>query len=511
MSESVLLTDDHPVDPDDELLVAYLDNELEEDKRQVVEKRLVAEPPFRHRLQMLQTGWDWLDEIPSESIDEKLVESTIELVVSDIAPSQTERPNWFSKNRRLVGTVGVIVTAFGVGIAGTTFARRMTLEKQFADLAVAEELEAYSLGPDFKFFSQLATNPRWQAMAEAMQQISERSMEPQRVVESLPQETISEAIESLPSDQREKLLVKWNRFESFDESTKRELRQTATKVNSREERDSLLTTMKVASVWLEDLPDEMRDQIRSDDEALRTGAIEEAIQYTMAELSFDSGKLISESTSDRIFAWLEALFWERVDELPVEIAERIRNSQLQPNSNADFFKMVAMHQMLDDPDQRGRRRFGFGRNPLFSFRPDQPPSGDRPPPPPDDPDRSNRNDPNGRPESLRPRRVTNEEYNVLRNLLDKDALQTLDALTSYSTQFAGEAAVYTTLRTWAQESVRRHIAELRRQGDETTLERYLNYDKEDHRFGDDRDTLDLQPPAEIKKEIFDKRRFQSPR
>ena len=40
MSDSVLLTDDNPVDPDDELLVAYLDDELNDEERKAVEKLL---------------------------------------------------------------------------------------------------------------------------------------------------------------------------------------------------------------------------------------------------------------------------------------------------------------------------------------------------------------------------------------------------------------------------------------------------------------------------------------
>ena len=73
MSESVLLADDQPVDPDDELLVAYLDDELDDKTRKAVEQRLVAEVDFRLRLQALQTGWGWLDELPNESTNEKLV------------------------------------------------------------------------------------------------------------------------------------------------------------------------------------------------------------------------------------------------------------------------------------------------------------------------------------------------------------------------------------------------------------------------------------------------------
>jgi len=60
MSDSVLLADEHPIDPDDELLVAYLDGELNDLERRAVEKRLVSEPDFQKRMQSLEpagSGW----------------------------------------------------------------------------------------------------------------------------------------------------------------------------------------------------------------------------------------------------------------------------------------------------------------------------------------------------------------------------------------------------------------------------------------------------------------------
>ena len=101
MNDSLLLTDNHPVDPDDELLVSYLDGELDERCRKSVESRLVRELNFQKRLQALQTGWEWLDELPVESTDEQLVESTIELVVADLAPKSKSRAAWTGKHRRM--------------------------------------------------------------------------------------------------------------------------------------------------------------------------------------------------------------------------------------------------------------------------------------------------------------------------------------------------------------------------------------------------------------------------
>ena len=56
MSESQIVSED-------ELLVAYLDGELDEAARVNVEKRLAEEPDLRSRLTLLERAWDLLDEL----------------------------------------------------------------------------------------------------------------------------------------------------------------------------------------------------------------------------------------------------------------------------------------------------------------------------------------------------------------------------------------------------------------------------------------------------------------
>ncbi|MEM6365610.1 MAG: hypothetical protein AAF745_14370, partial [Planctomycetota bacterium] len=164
MSDTVLLTDDHPVDPDDELLVAYLDSELSDQMRIDVEQRLVADIEFRTRLQTLQTGWDWLDDLPDELPSEKLVESTIELVVADIDPAQQENQPWLARHRRTLIVIGLLVGGLVTGLASAMVVQRIHLRNELLDLAVAEDYQAYLLPNDFEFFRELANNPQWTTM-----------------------------------------------------------------------------------------------------------------------------------------------------------------------------------------------------------------------------------------------------------------------------------------------------------------------------------------------------------
>ena len=52
------ISDNAPLDPDDELLVAYLDGELQRQEQSDLENRLLTNEKLRLRLQQLQTGWD---------------------------------------------------------------------------------------------------------------------------------------------------------------------------------------------------------------------------------------------------------------------------------------------------------------------------------------------------------------------------------------------------------------------------------------------------------------------
>lgn len=496
MSESVLLTDDHPVDPDDELLVAYLDGELEDTERAAVERRLVGEIEFRQRLQTLQTGWEWLDELPNESTNEKLVESTIELVVADIAPIKVQQDNWYRRNWKQLAFAGVVLLSLLLGIAGTNLARRAALARELEELSIAEDYQAYRLGRHFRLYNELAYNRQWQAMLNAMEQVGERSMAPPSVVEAIPLEERAAAIQQLPTEEREKLVVRWKTYSEFSEETKQEIRLTAAKVKESDDSELLLRTMKAASKWIENLDEELRDELQSDDQAVREVATDDAIAFTMAKLARDSGKLISDDTSDRIYLWLQTLLTQRMEEIP-QLAEGMEKAKLnseQPGRTEEVIRYFFLRLMVDDRGRGGGRGGpgfggpgfggpGFGGLGLSAF---SRPPGSRPNEP--------RDGEEGRPRpQVRVTRISDDEIEDLTNVLSVEALADLDALTSLSTELAGNAAVSDTLRTWAAESNRRNAPDFG--SDELTpLDRY--------RARSDRETLDLRPPEEIINAVY---------
>ena len=483
MSESVLLADDQPVDPDDELLVAYLDDELDDKTRKKVEQRLVAEVDFRLRLQALQTGWEWLDELPNESTNEKLVESTIELAVEDLVPGKKTKPSWLSLHWKKLAFVAVLLFGFLAGAGATMIQRQIALTRDLEELAIAEDHEAYKLGDNFAFYRQLAYNDRWQSMIGTMEKVGQREMAPPSVVAAIPLDQRDDAIAGLDTETREKLLGRWQAYSGYGEDSKQKLRQVAREVKKADDSEKLLRTMKAASVWLEDLSEELRDELQSEEEDVRKTAIDLAIDITLLELARDSGRLLSDETAGQIYLWLQVLLKQRIDadESFAAFVDRLTEMAIESGRDPAWVEWGFIRMMVDDMSSRGR---GFGGGPRggsgfgmpgFGGGPGRPPSGRSPggrPPEGDDQGRSRDGGPGEaeprdggpRPGPPRVQRITDQEYTELREqILSQEAREDLLALTDLSDDLTGsdqDTHVIATLRTWAREAVRRNSPDL---------------------------------------------------
>jgi hypothetical protein len=488
MSDSVLLADEHPVDPDDELLVAYLDGELNEAERRAVEKRLVSEPDFQRRMQSLETGWEWLEELPGEATDEKLVESTIELVVADIAPPKRTTGSWLARHGKTALFGLILALSLVAGVAGTVVAKWMALRGELRELAIAENHEAYKLhrpGDNFSLYRALAYNQQFHEMVAAMERIGERELVTPNIIGDLPVDQRDEAVEALPTEVREKLMTRWETYSGYDEMTKQQIRETARQVERQEDSELLLRTMKAAAVWIEGLGDDLRDRLNSSDETIRNQAIDEAIALTMAELGMDSAKLLSDQTCDQIYFWLRYRLRVRIEQTP-GLAEAIEQTQAKTQKlfgrpvPIEWIEYPLLRYIVND-SRRGGRFFGYSwfSPPFAPIREFIRPGDDE-----DDPD------------APKLQQISDEELEGLKANLDDQVIADLLRFTELLRQVAGEVAVNETLRTWASEAVRRSLP--RPPSNEPGIvQRYQELSEKE------RERLDLSPPEAIRREVFD--------
>jgi len=141
----------------DELLVAYLDGELDAERCQEVETKLAREDDFRRRLNELEKAWEMLDELPHSVADEEFVRSTVEMVALEAqqeAETLRSRYAWPRRvNMLAIGAMVLFAAFLGYrvvdqysGAADDALAR---------DLPVIEDLDLYRRLDDVSFLRKL--------------------------------------------------------------------------------------------------------------------------------------------------------------------------------------------------------------------------------------------------------------------------------------------------------------------------------------------------------------------
>ncbi len=154
---------DHPTTEDQELLVAYLDGELDAATAERVERRLAEDEDFRRQLRSMQEAWDLLDHLPQTTLDEKFTRTTVEMVAVQLSNEiQQNAPNWKQRVRKLAPLAAIVLCGL-VGY-GVTRGWQARLEQQFVqDLPLIDRLDHYrhlssseSLDENVQFLQALA-------------------------------------------------------------------------------------------------------------------------------------------------------------------------------------------------------------------------------------------------------------------------------------------------------------------------------------------------------------------
>jgi hypothetical protein len=454
------LSDDTPLDPDDETLVAYLDGELDRKGQAELENRLLENQELRSRLQQLQTGWDLLDDLPNPEPSLKLVESTLELVVADIVKTRPPSASIWSRFRLPISVVGLclvgVIAAYA--IAATTKAR--AYQRQLQDLAIVENLNAFNHGSDLTLMRQLSADPAWIQMVAASREIGDIQIEMITNVSATPAAEREQLIEKLPLEKREELNSRWERFMRFDEENRQRIRRTAEAVSQQADAEFLLQSMQAYARWRENLPTELRDRIESDDPKERRVAIKEAIEREQKSISRRSSLKLSTDAIDWIYFALRQIVQQRVNEGDEATTRQLERFKSFTTSGIDPVLGVIFSITRSESSGRGR---GFPR--LGGVRP----GGERS---------------SGAPAPLRL-----DELELIRlSLPDRER----DILDSVAGGHPLNEAM--TLGHWAEEAARRNSPWAGRDKS-TLLERYNELPNAE------RERIDLLPPKEILNEL----------
>ncbi len=143
-----------PASPLDQLLICYLDGELDEKAVAELESRLTTDADLRNRLHQFQRTWDMLDEVTTTKPEAEFVQSTIEMVVSS---ARKRRAKWHRWPLR----IAVALIAFAIpAIVAWQSARWFQFQpwRQFvAELQFWENVDMYDQVESIEFLERLNT------------------------------------------------------------------------------------------------------------------------------------------------------------------------------------------------------------------------------------------------------------------------------------------------------------------------------------------------------------------
>ncbi len=141
----------------EELLVAYLDGELDEQAAGQVQRSLENDPELRRQLESHCGAWAMLDELQQPQVKTDFNESTMEVVAlaaqSDIDQSRATRP--WQRLRRYVTVATGLFAACWLGFICVALLRPDPNRQLLEDLPVVQRLDEYRQIDSVEFLQEL--------------------------------------------------------------------------------------------------------------------------------------------------------------------------------------------------------------------------------------------------------------------------------------------------------------------------------------------------------------------
>ncbi len=487
------MNDPEIIETDDESLVAYLDGELSRKEREKIEYRLVADDSLRGRLQSLQRTWDLLDWLPTPTVDEHSVETTLQLVVADLTqnggggsasdtaalaqkrPDAARKPvaRFWSRTLLLMG-VPLLVAAIIFSLVRWNQGRE--LRRQVADFPIALDMDAYRLSEKPGLIDDLIAAPRWRSVVGGSIAPSVDDVIDPRSPLSLyggpdgeariPSPTeLAARLHEVPAEQRMIALARWDRFDRLDEPSKASLRASAASLRASDNAAERLDTLRRYVRMRDQLSDQLVAQIEDGPREERGTAIDAAIGEMITSIGRVTRRNLSEDAIERIDFTVIQLVKSRVrdgagDADPSPAQELLQSIEKQVHRNEDrdpdrAYRWFALQTIVRDPNWR--RRGG-------------------------------REDRDDAPQNRIPP-LSHRELETIRSMLPTKDLETLQ-------QYVSDPWIQSMiLRDWATEAVQR---KLRGQAKPLSLaEQYERMPLEQ------RERLDLASPEETRKILID--------
>jgi hypothetical protein len=141
-----------PVSQVDQLLISYLDGELDERSSAELESRLATDVPLRNRLHEFQQTWDMLDEVQRTEPGDAFVKSTIEMVVST---ARKKSLNWNRWAIRVAAGIAAFAIPLTIAFQSVRSYQNLPYRQFVNDLAFWENVDMYDQIDSLEFVERI--------------------------------------------------------------------------------------------------------------------------------------------------------------------------------------------------------------------------------------------------------------------------------------------------------------------------------------------------------------------
>jgi hypothetical protein len=310
-------------------LVAYLDGEVDEAESRRIEAMLAERPEVRQRLGELQQTWEMLEQLGRSETDDRLSQTTMEVVAS---AAETARHRWPSDRARrwaaaAIAVLGTLLLGFGVGAALAPNPNRQLIR----DLPILENLEPYRQVDGIEFLRMLHRDRLFVEQPDAG---SDAGVFAAPGFFSNDPDQRRAQLDQLPAEDRSQLRRRWKQFQSLSDGERARLRKLHADIQRAPDGESLLQTVHRYYQWLTVLPSYVRAELRE----LKPKPRVARIRQMLGEQRRAAAKRLSADDTRGLVQWMEHLAEQRGEallrHLPEPLQRRLASADEQKRRRA---------------------------------------------------------------------------------------------------------------------------------------------------------------------------------
>ena len=248
------------IDPVEEELVAYLDEELEPEHRAQVEHRLAEDARYRDKLRHMQKSWDMLDLLARSEPDEGFTRTTVAMVAlkakeaTDVQKETTQRFSLLFKLGVAIGTLACLLIAYSVGSWLFSASDRQLVQ----DLPVIEHLDEYTHAVSVDFLRSLAKHGLFLPDVPEAADVAVPEPAPHKP-ETAQQRR--ERLEKMTPEQKGAIAERKQRFEARSRDEQEQLRKLAADIEADPQGEKLKQVLTNYHEWLKSLGSEEQSKV----------------------------------------------------------------------------------------------------------------------------------------------------------------------------------------------------------------------------------------------------------